>query len=51
MNSVAVSVLAAFALCVLVVTLSMLVVPNIAWAELFEWMTTTGPSPCACILE
>ena len=51
MNSMAVSVLAAFALCVLVVTLAMVVVPNIAWAELFEWMTMTGPSPCGCILD
>jgi hypothetical protein len=43
MNSVAVSVLAAFALCVLAVSLAMLVVPTIAWAEVFEYLTTQPP--------
>jgi hypothetical protein len=42
-NSVAVSVLAAFALCVLAVTLAVLLVPSIAWAEVFEYMTTRPP--------
>jgi len=43
MNSVAVSVLAAFALCVVAVTLAVLLVPSIAWAEVFEYMTTQPP--------
>jgi hypothetical protein len=43
MNSVAVSVLAAFALCVVVVTLAMLLVPTIAWAEVWEYITTQPP--------
>jgi ABC-type Fe3+ transport system permease subunit len=43
MNSVAVSVLAAFALCVLAVSLAMLVVPSIAWAEVFEYLTMQPP--------
>jgi len=42
-NSVAVSVLAAIALCVVVVTLAVLLVPSIAWAEVFEYMTTQPP--------
>jgi hypothetical protein len=43
MTSVAVSVLAAFALCVLAVTLATLLVPSIAWAEVFEYLTTQPP--------
>jgi hypothetical protein len=43
MSSVAVSVLAAIALCVVAVTLAMLLVPSIAWAEVFEYMTTQPP--------
>ena len=43
MSSVAVSVLAAFALCVVAVTLAVLLVPTIAWAEVFEYMTTQPP--------
>ena len=43
MNSVAVNVLAASALCVLVVTVAMLLVPNIAWADVFEYLTTQLP--------
>jgi len=42
-NSVAVSVLAAIALCVVAVTLVVLLVPSIAWAEVFEYMTTQPP--------
>jgi hypothetical protein len=42
-NSVALSVLAAFALCVVAVTLAVLLVPSIAWAEVFEYMTTQPP--------
>jgi hypothetical protein len=43
MNSVAVNVLAALAVCVSVVTLAMLLVPNIAWADVFEHLTTQPP--------
>ena len=43
MMSVAVSVLAAIALCVVAVTLAVLLVPSIAWAEVFEYMTTQPP--------
>jgi hypothetical protein len=43
MNSVAVNVLAALAACVLVVTLAMLLVPSIAWTEVFEYLTTQPP--------
>jgi len=43
MNSVAMNVLAALALCVLVVTVAMLLVPNIAWADVFEYLTTQPP--------
>ena len=43
MNSVAVNVLVALAMCVLVVTLSILLVPNIAWADVFEYLTTQPP--------
>ena len=43
MSSVAVSVLAAIALCVVAVTLAVLLVPSIAWAEIFEYMTTQPP--------
>jgi hypothetical protein len=43
MSSVAVSVLAAIALCVVAVTLAVLLVPSIAWAEVFEYMTTQPP--------
>jgi hypothetical protein len=35
---------------VLAVTLAMLLVPGLSWAAAYEWMTTTGPSPCGCIL-
>ena len=43
MNSVAMSVLAAFALCVVAVALAVLLVPSIAWAEVFEYLTTQPP--------
>jgi hypothetical protein len=43
MNSVAVNVLAALALCMLVVTVAMLLMPNIAWADVFEYLTTQPP--------
>jgi hypothetical protein len=34
----------------LAVTLAMLLVPSLSWAAVYEWMTTTGPSPCGCIM-
>ena len=43
MNSVAVSVLAAFALCVLAVTLGVLLMPSIAGADVLEYLTTQPP--------
>jgi hypothetical protein len=43
MKSVAVNVLAALALCVLFVSLAMLLVPTIAGADVFEYLTTQPP--------
>jgi len=43
MNRLPVNVLAAFALCALAVTLAMLLVPSIAWADMFEYLTTQPP--------
>jgi hypothetical protein len=43
MKSVAVNALAALALCVLFVSLAMLLVPTIAWADVFEYLTTQPP--------
>jgi hypothetical protein len=37
-------------LALLAVTLAMLLVPSLSWAAVYEWMTTTGPSPCGCIM-
>jgi hypothetical protein len=42
----AVNVLAALALCGLVVTLVLLFAPDISWAAVLKWLTTSGPSPC-----
>ena len=46
MNSLVVIIL--MALLVLAVSLAVLVVPNISWAALQEWLT--APTPCGCIL-
>lgn len=43
MKGLAVNVLAAFALCALAVTLAVLLVPSIAWAEVSEYLTTQPP--------
>jgi hypothetical protein len=43
MKGLTVNVVAAFALCALAVTLAVLLVPSIAWAEVFEYMTTQPP--------
>jgi hypothetical protein len=42
----AVSVLAALALCGLVVTLVLLFAPDISWAAVLKWLMTSSPSPC-----
>jgi hypothetical protein len=47
----AVIVVVALVLALLAVTLAMLLVPSLSWAAVYEWMTTTGPSPCGCILD
>jgi hypothetical protein len=43
MKALAVNVVAAFALCAMAVTLAVLLVPSIAWAEVFEYLTTQPP--------
>ena len=43
MNRLAVNVLAAFALCVLAVTLAVLMVPSLSWAAVLEALTTQPP--------
>jgi hypothetical protein len=43
MKGLAVNVLAAFALCALAVTLAVLLVPSIAWADVFEYLTAQPP--------
>ena len=42
----AVNVLAALALCGLVVTLVLLSAPDISWAAVLKWLTTSSPGPC-----
>ena len=42
----AVNVLAALALCGLVVTLVLLFAPDISWAAVLKWLMTSSPSPC-----
>ena len=42
----AVNVLAALALCGLVVTLVLLLAPDISWAAVLKWLTTSSPGPC-----
>jgi hypothetical protein len=42
----AVNVLAAFALCGLFVTLVLLFAPEISWAAVLKWLTTSSPGPC-----
>jgi hypothetical protein len=48
MNTVAVIVLAAFAVCVLALTLAVLLVPSLAWADVLGWVTTTPPCEGPC---
>jgi len=47
-KSWALIVLAALALCVLAVTLAVLLVPGLSWAETFSWLTTTPPCEVPC---
>jgi hypothetical protein len=48
MKELAVNVLLAFAVCVLVTTLVLLLVPSLSWAAVFEFLTTSR-SPCGCV--
>ena len=48
MNTVAVIVVAAFAVCVLAVILAELLVPSLAWADVLGWVTTTPPCEGPC---
>ena len=43
MKALAVNVVVAFALCAMAVTLAVLLVPSIAWADVLEYMTTQPP--------
>src|SRR5688500_17556756 len=45
MKKMAVCVIAAFALCGLVVPLVQLFPPDISWAEVLKWQTTSSPCP------
>jgi hypothetical protein len=42
----AVNALAALALCGLVVTLVLIFAPDISWAAVLKWLTTSSPGPC-----
>jgi hypothetical protein len=46
MKRVAVYVLAALALCGLAVTLVLLLAPDISWAAVLKWLTTSSSGPC-----
>jgi hypothetical protein len=48
MKRVAVIVLAAIAVCVLALTLAVLLVPSLAWADVLGWVTTTPPCEGPC---
>jgi hypothetical protein len=45
----AVNLLLALGVCVLAVTLALLLTPNVSSADILEWVTTSPPSPCACV--
>jgi hypothetical protein len=45
MNRRAVKVLAALALCGLAVSLVLLFAPDISWAAVLKWLTTSSPCP------
>jgi hypothetical protein len=46
MKRVAVNVFAVLALCGLAVTLVLLLAPDISWAAVLEWLTTSSSGPC-----
>ena len=46
MKSRAVNILAALALCGLAVTLVLLLAPDISWAAVLKWLTTSSSGPC-----
>jgi predicted ester cyclase len=46
MKRVAVNAFAALALCGLAVTLVLLMAPDISWAAVLEWLTTSSSGPC-----
>ncbi len=42
------TLLLAFGVCLLAVTLTVLLVPDLSWAAALKWLTTQKP-PCGCI--
>ena len=46
MKRVAVYLLAALALCAVAVTLVLLLAPDISWAAVLKWLTTSSSGPC-----
>jgi hypothetical protein len=48
MKTMTVIVVAAFGVCVLAVTLAVLLVPSLAWADVLGWLTTTPPCEAPC---
>jgi hypothetical protein len=48
LKSWAMIVLAALAVCVLAVSLAVLLVPGLSWADTFGWLTTTPPCEGPC---
>jgi len=48
MKRVAVIVVAALAVCVLAVTLAVILVPSLEWADVLGWLTTTPPCEGPC---
>ncbi len=48
-RGLAVNILVAFALCVLVVTLGLLLVPDLSWATVLESLTSDGQAPCPMV--
>jgi hypothetical protein len=48
MKRVALGALAVLAVCVLALTLAVLVLPSLSWANVLEWMTTTPPCDTPC---
>jgi hypothetical protein len=48
MKTMTVIVVAALGVCVLAVTLAVLLVPSLAWADVLGWLTTTPPCEGPC---